>query len=94
MIWHEDSSELYLVVFFFVKCIKIFIFFNSQFVFSAQSDSPSSDKSVENYEQNTPKAQHNNINGKVPTPRNKIQRHEATELYKPKLHYLSRRNVD
>ncbi|KAI5641061.1 COMPASS (Complex proteins associated with set1p) component shg1 domain-containing protein [Phthorimaea operculella] len=50
-------------------------------------NSPSSDKSVENYEQNaTP-------NGKIkPTPRSKVQRYDTSDLYKPKLHYLSRRN--
>ncbi|XP_045506629.1 biorientation of chromosomes in cell division protein 1-like 1 [Colias croceus] len=55
-------------------------------------NSPSSDKSVENYEQNsqiTPKTP----NGKVKTPRNIVQRYETSDLYKPKLHYLSRRNV-
>ncbi|XP_060806993.1 biorientation of chromosomes in cell division protein 1-like 1 [Amyelois transitella] len=49
-------------------------------------NSPSSDKSIENYEQNaqTP-------NGQLKTPR-KVQRYDTTDLYKPKLHYLSRRN--
>ncbi|XP_012551699.1 biorientation of chromosomes in cell division protein 1-like 1 isoform X1 [Bombyx mori] len=51
--------------------------------------SPSSDKSVENYEQN---ALHS-PNGKLKTTqRAKIQRYSTTDLYKPKLHYLSRRN--
>ncbi|XP_023944277.2 biorientation of chromosomes in cell division protein 1-like 1 [Bicyclus anynana] len=50
-------------------------------------NSPSSDKSVENYEQNSP----------TPTPngrlkRTKVQRYDTSDLYKPKLHYLSRRN--
>ncbi|CAH0763237.1 unnamed protein product [Diatraea saccharalis] len=54
------------------------------------SNSPSSDKSIENYEQNTPVAQ--TPNGKIKTPRNKVQRYDTSELYKPKLHYLSRRN--
>ncbi|CAH0401735.1 unnamed protein product [Chilo suppressalis] len=54
------------------------------------ANSPSSDKSIENYEQNTPVTQ--TPNGKIKTPRNKIQRYDTSELYKPKLHYLSRRN--
>ncbi|XP_053619342.1 biorientation of chromosomes in cell division protein 1-like 1 [Plodia interpunctella] len=51
-------------------------------------NSPSSDKSVENYEQNRPTP-----NGKLksPAPR-KVQRYDTSDLYKPKLHYLSRRN--
>ncbi|XP_075986496.1 uncharacterized protein LOC142983474 isoform X2 [Anticarsia gemmatalis] len=54
-------------------------------------NSPSSDKSVENYEQNTASPQ--TPNGKVkPAPRNKVQRYDTSDLYKPKLHYLSRRN--
>ncbi|CAG5020863.1 unnamed protein product [Parnassius apollo] len=54
-------------------------------------NSPSSDKSVENYEHNTPTTQP--PNGKIKsTPRNKVQRYETSDLYKPKLHYLSRRN--
>uniref|UniRef100_A0A2A4JUB1 BOD1/SHG1 domain-containing protein n=1 Tax=Heliothis virescens TaxID=7102 RepID=A0A2A4JUB1_HELVI len=57
-------------------------------------NSPSSDKSVENYEQNTqatPTAQ--TPNGKFKTvTRNKVQRYDTSDLYKPKLHYLSRRN--
>ncbi|XP_028178976.1 biorientation of chromosomes in cell division protein 1-like 1 [Ostrinia furnacalis] len=48
-------------------------------------NSPSSDKSVENYEQNTATP-----NGRV-KPR-KVQRYDTSDLYKPKLHYLSRRN--
>ncbi|KPI93663.1 Biorientation of chromosomes in cell division protein 1-like [Papilio xuthus] len=52
-------------------------------------NSPSSDKSVENYEQNSPDTN----NGKVKTtPRSKVQRYDTSDLYKPKLHYLSRRN--
>ncbi|KAL0861150.1 hypothetical protein ABMA27_009644 [Loxostege sticticalis] len=47
-------------------------------------NSPSSDKSVENYEQNT------TSNGRM-KPR-KVQRYDTADLYKPKLHYLSRRN--
>ncbi|CAH2059010.1 unnamed protein product, partial [Iphiclides podalirius] len=55
-------------------------------------NSPSSDKSVENYEQNTPAAPQP-PNGKIKTtPRNKVQRYDTSDLYKPKLHYLSRRN--
>ncbi|XP_026754028.2 biorientation of chromosomes in cell division protein 1-like 1 [Galleria mellonella] len=54
-------------------------------------NSPSSDKSIENYEQNTPVSQ--TPNGKIKeTPRNKVQRYDTSDLYKPKLHYLSRRN--
>ncbi|XP_047539835.1 biorientation of chromosomes in cell division protein 1-like 1 isoform X1 [Vanessa atalanta] len=52
-------------------------------------NSPSSDKSVENYEQNsqtTPQTP----NGKI--KRNKVQRYDTSDLYKPKLHFLSRRN--
>ncbi|KAI8422907.1 hypothetical protein MSG28_014019 [Choristoneura fumiferana] len=52
-------------------------------------NSPSSDKSVENYDTNesgiTPP------NGKLKTQR-KVQRYDTSDLYKPKLHYLSRRN--
>ncbi|XP_038219462.1 biorientation of chromosomes in cell division protein 1-like 1 [Zerene cesonia] len=55
-------------------------------------NSPSSDKSVENYEQNSQTAP-KTPNGKVKTPRNVVQRYETSDLYKPKLHYLSRRNV-
>ncbi|XP_030035839.2 biorientation of chromosomes in cell division protein 1-like 1 isoform X2 [Manduca sexta] len=52
-------------------------------------NSPSSDKSVENYDDSTP----HTPNGKLKTPqRSKIQRYDTTDLYKPKLHYLSRRN--
>ncbi|XP_059045508.1 biorientation of chromosomes in cell division protein 1-like 1 [Achroia grisella] len=54
-------------------------------------NSPSSDKSIENYEQNTPVQQTPNGKMKV-TPRNKVQRYDTSDLYKPKLHYLSRRN--
>ncbi|CAG9569109.1 unnamed protein product [Danaus chrysippus] len=50
-------------------------------------NSPSSDKSVENYEQNTPTQ---SPNGKI--KRNKVQRYDTSDLYKPKLHFLSRRN--
>ncbi|XP_047525918.1 biorientation of chromosomes in cell division protein 1-like 1 isoform X2 [Pieris napi] len=53
-------------------------------------NSPSSDKSVENYEQNTPTK---TSNGKVKAPRHLVQRYETSDLYKPKLHFLSRRNV-
>ncbi|KAM3957252.1 LOW QUALITY PROTEIN: uncharacterized protein ACR2FA_008730 [Aphomia sociella] len=54
-------------------------------------NSPSSDKSIENYEQNTPVTP--TPNGKMKTtPRNKVQRYDTSDLYKPKLHYLSRRN--
>ncbi|CAF4839153.1 unnamed protein product [Pieris macdunnoughi] len=53
-------------------------------------NSPSSDKSVENYEQNTPTK---TSNGKVKAPRHVVQRYETSDLYKPKLHFLSRRNV-
>ncbi|XP_068625450.1 biorientation of chromosomes in cell division protein 1-like 1 [Battus philenor] len=54
-------------------------------------NSPSSDKSVENYEQNTQTSQP--PNGKIKSaPRNKVQRYDTSDLYKPKLHYLSRRN--
>ncbi|CAH0721319.1 unnamed protein product, partial [Brenthis ino] len=49
-------------------------------------NSPSSDKSVENYEQNTAQTP----NGKI--KRSKIQRYDTSDLYKPKLHFLSRRN--
>lgn len=57
-----------------------------------QPNSPSSDKSVENYEQNTP-ATPQTPNGKMKSaPRNKVQRYDKSDLYKPKLHYLSRRN--
>ncbi|XP_034837263.1 uncharacterized protein DDB_G0283697-like [Maniola hyperantus] len=52
-------------------------------------NSPSSDKSVENYEQNTP-ATPATPNGKL--KRSKVQRYDTSDLYKPKLHYLSRRN--
>ncbi|VVC87174.1 unnamed protein product [Leptidea sinapis] len=52
-------------------------------------NSPSSDKSVENYVQNTPAK----TNGKLKAPRLMVQRYETSDLYKPKLHYLSRRNV-
>ncbi|XP_041985262.1 biorientation of chromosomes in cell division protein 1-like 1 [Aricia agestis] len=48
-------------------------------------NSPSSDKSVENYEQNTP------VNGKL--KRQKVQRYDTSDLYKPKLHYLKRNNI-
>ncbi|XP_049880523.1 biorientation of chromosomes in cell division protein 1-like 1 [Pectinophora gossypiella] len=52
-------------------------------------NSPSSDKSVENYEQNEAPTQ----NGKLKNvPRSKVQRYDTSDLYKPKLHYLSRRN--
>ncbi|CAB3258589.1 unnamed protein product [Arctia plantaginis] len=55
-------------------------------------NSPSSDKSVENYEQNTPVTLQT-PNGKMKSaPRNKVQRYDKSDLYKPKLHYLSRRN--
>ncbi|KAJ0170685.1 hypothetical protein K1T71_013457 [Dendrolimus kikuchii] len=54
-------------------------------------NSPSSDKSVENYEQNTPTPPQT-PNGKVRTPQRKVQRYDTSDLYKPKLHYLSRRN--
>ncbi|XP_072933441.1 uncharacterized protein [Epargyreus clarus] len=60
-----------------------------------QPNSPSSDKSVENYEQNTKDTTvlSSTPNGKIKTPqRNKIQRYDTSDLYKPKLHYLSRRN--
>ncbi|XP_045516525.1 biorientation of chromosomes in cell division protein 1-like 1 isoform X1 [Pieris brassicae] len=53
-------------------------------------NSPSSDKSVENYEQNTPTK---TSNGKIKAPRHMVQRYETSDLYKPKLHFLSRRNV-
>ncbi|CAH2229181.1 jg14901 [Pararge aegeria aegeria] len=56
---------------------------------TALPSSPSSDKSVENYEENalaTPATP----NGKV--TRSKVQRYDTSDLYKPKLHYLSRRN--
>ncbi|KAL4706949.1 hypothetical protein ACJJTC_005218 [Scirpophaga incertulas] len=53
-------------------------------------NSPSSDKSIENYEQNTPVVL--TPNGKIKLQRNKVQRYDTSELYKPKLHYLSRRN--
>ncbi|KOB76986.1 Protein FAM44A [Operophtera brumata] len=55
----------------------------------ALPNSPSSDKSVENYTLNTPATP----NGKLKaTPRSKVQRYDTSDLYKPKLHYLSRRN--
>lgn len=53
-------------------------------------NSPSSDKSVENYEQNTPSTPE--PNGKIKNSQRKVQRYDTTDLYKPKLHYLSRRN--
>ncbi|KAJ8709884.1 hypothetical protein PYW08_009888 [Mythimna loreyi] len=57
-------------------------------------NSPSSDKSVENYEQNTQTAtQTQTPNGKFKSlTRSKVQRYDTSDLYKPKLHYLSRRN--
>lgn len=71
---------------FAVILIKIFI------SFADLPNSPSSDKSVENYEQNTP-ATPQTPNGKMKSaPRNKVQRYDTSDLYKPKLHYLSRRN--
>ncbi|XP_026729303.1 biorientation of chromosomes in cell division protein 1-like 1 isoform X2 [Trichoplusia ni] len=55
-------------------------------------NSPSSDKSVENYEQNT-QSTPQTPNGKFKSvTRNKVQRYDTSDLYKPKLHYLSRRN--
>ncbi|XP_046972939.1 biorientation of chromosomes in cell division protein 1-like 1 isoform X2 [Vanessa cardui] len=55
----------------------------------ALPNSPSSDKSVENYEQNSQTAPQT-PNGKI--KRNKVQRYDTSDLYKPKLHFLSRRN--
>ncbi|KAJ8715800.1 hypothetical protein PYW07_010282 [Mythimna separata] len=57
-------------------------------------NSPSSDKSVENYEQNTQATtQTQTPNGKFKSvTRSKVQRYDTSDLYKPKLHYLSRRN--
>ncbi|CAH2096725.1 unnamed protein product [Euphydryas editha] len=50
-------------------------------------NSPSSDKSVENYEDET---QPKTPNGKI--KRTQVQRYDTSDLYKPKLHFLSRRN--
>ncbi|CAK1540900.1 unnamed protein product [Leptosia nina] len=56
-------------------------------------NSPSSDKSIENYEENNQNPPKKSPNGKVKAPRHVVQRYETADLYKPKLHFLSRRNV-
>lgn len=58
----------------------------------ALSSSPSSDKSVENYEITSSPATGSTVNGKMKLRKHLIQRYETSDLYKPKLHYLSKRH--
>ncbi|XP_037967363.2 biorientation of chromosomes in cell division protein 1-like 1 [Plutella xylostella] len=51
---------------------------------TVHANSPSSDKSVENYEDSPPPPRR--------APRAPAQRYDTSDLYKPKLHFLSRRN--
>lgn len=63
----------------------LFIFYN--ILFTGLPNSPSSDKSIENYEEET---QPQTPNGKI--KRVQVQRYDTSDLYKPKLHFLSRRS--